>query len=120
LSDKFPQAVGLKFNFDGVETYLGLKLDLQMDYSHQNLRPRYQYPLGKVQFGPMETDALFALVSKQEQQIYWAASYLTHLKLAEKVLHQSNVVSFGLQPTTEANVRYSPPKWRSWEAETGY
>lgn len=116
-SDKFPQAVGLKMNLDGREEYIGLKLDLIMDYSHQTVRPRYVYELGKVQYGPIETDGLFTFISKKDGKLYWACSNMTCLKFNEKLLHQSLKSSFGLQPTYSRELLYGYSKWRCWEEE---
>jgi len=116
-TDKFPQAIGLKLNFDGREEYLLVKLDLTMDYSQQNIRPRYTFDLGKAQCGPVLTDGNFAFISKTGKKLNWVATHITRVQFGEKVLHQSLKSSFGLQPTLDPNVRWAEPKWRYWQGK---
>lgn len=116
-SSKYPEAVGLKMNFDDQEDILALKLNLEMDYTHQSRVPRYDYDRGKVQYGPVETDGNVALVSRRGKKLHWSCSHMTQLKYGEKVLQQSLLTSQGMQPTPVSEISWAPAKWRYWEQE---
>lgn len=115
--DKFPQAVGLKMKSKDREEILGIKLDLTMDYSQQNIRPRYEFNLGKVQYGPVLTDGNFTFISQTGKKAHWVCTHMTRLQYNEQVLHQSLRASFGLQPTNDPEVAWGYPKWRYWQGE---
>lgn len=119
-TDKFPQAVGLKMNFEDQEQFLMVKLDLTMDYSQQNIRPRYTFELGKIQCGPILTDANFVFTSRKGKKLKWVATHMTRVQYQEKLLHQSLKSSFGLQPTLDPEVRWAEPKWRYWQDEISF
>ncbi len=113
-TDKFPFAVGLKYNHDRGTDFIGVKGDLQMDYSPQHVRPRYDYEKGKVQYGPFESDANLLFASLQGDDLYWATSNMSKVKYKEQLLHQSLQMSFNLQPDG-APARNGRAKWRYWE-----
>lgn len=116
-SSKYPEAVGLNFNAGDHEDIFTVKLNLEMDYTHHARVPRYDYELGKVQYGPVETDGNVALVSRRGNKLAWACSHMTQLKYGEKVLQKSLLTSQGMQPTPVPGIFWAPAKWRYWEQE---
>jgi hypothetical protein len=108
------RAVALEI-IDGRErSVLGVKLDLEMDLARENIRPRYQYELGKVKYGEFESDASFLFATLRAGEVYYAASTMTQVRLRSHTLMEALPNTFGLQ------LDGSPPKsgfskWRSWE-----
>lgn len=115
-TDKFPSAIGLKYTNGKTEEYFGVKGDLRMDYVQQNIRPRYDYKLGKVGYGPFETDGNFLYATINGNKIHWACSNMTKVMYLDKKLHESLELSFGLQ-LDGAPPRPGRAKWRYWEDE---
>ncbi len=115
-TDKFPSAIGLKYTHGKTVEYFGVKGDLRMDYQQQAFRPRYAYRLGKVVYGPFETDGNFLHVRLQGDSLYWACSNMTRVIFQDQVLHESMEMSFGLQ-MDGAPPRPGRAKWRYWEEE---
>ena len=108
-------AVGLQITrAQGVST-LGVMVDLDMEIARENVRPRYLYSLGAVQYGDWETDAhLFFVTESGGMARYSAANVL-------KVRHRGvaamealpNTHSLQLDGGPDDHVGYS--KWRTWE-----
>ncbi len=113
-TDKFPQAVALKYSFNGRTEYFCVKLDMLMGYRQQNIRPRYKYDKGKVKYGPFETDGYFLYTSQKGNSLYWASSNMVKVKFKNKMLHEGLHISFGLQ-LDSAPPRPGQAKWRYWE-----
>jgi hypothetical protein len=112
--DKFPSAVGLEILEGDVRFVLGIKLDLEMDLARGDLRPRYVYDLGKVQYGDFETDAsyLFAVATKSDVQ--YSAATMTRVRYKDRNLMEALPNTFGLQ-LDGAPPRTGYAKWRFWE-----
>ena len=113
-TDKFPSAVGIKYTKNKTTEIFGIKGDLQMDYRQQNFRPRYNYELGKVTYGPFQTDGNFFFGKITGKKVHWASSNMTKVKYKDHILHESLELSFGLQPDG-ADLRSGRAKWRYWE-----
>lgn len=115
-TDKFPSAIGLKYTHGKTVEYFGVKGDLRMDYQQQAFRPRYDYRLGKVAYGPFKTDGNFLHARIHGDSLYWACSNMTKVMFQDQVLHESMEMSFGLQ-MDGAPPRPGRAKWRYWEEE---
>jgi len=85
-----------------------------MELARENIRPRYQYDLGKVTFGGFETDAhFFYAVSGEDSLRYSAATFLrVAYKGATLVEALPNTHPLQLDGGGD-RVGYS--KWRRWE-----
>ena len=51
-----------------------IKVDLTMDVSRENIRPRHLYSLGKVGYGDFETDAHYLVATVSKQSVTYSAS----------------------------------------------
>lgn len=111
---KFPLAIGLKYTHAGRTEYFGIKGDLMMDYKQQNIRPRYDFELGKVLYGPLQSDGEIVFAALEGNKLYWAAANMTKLLHKERILHESLNISFNLQ-LDGGPVRWGRAKWRCWE-----
>ncbi|MBN1542835.1 hypothetical protein JW992_11870, partial [candidate division KSB1 bacterium] len=107
-------AVGLTYQTDEKTVTFGVKTDPRMDYLQQNYRPRYTYELGKVDYGPFQTDAHVFVASQKGQELYWAASNMVRVKYGERILQESLEMSFALQ-MDGTPPRPGRAKWRYWE-----
>ncbi|MEJ7712822.1 MAG: hypothetical protein WKF84_23980 [Pyrinomonadaceae bacterium] len=93
---------------------LCIKLDLEMDLARENIRPRYQYQLGKVKYGDFETDASFLFATIAPGQVSYAAATMTKILYRNQVLMEALPNTFALQ-LDGASPRTSYAKWRFWE-----
>ena len=108
------RAVALEV-IDGRErSVLGVKLDLEMDLARENIRPRYQYELGKVKYGEFESDASFLFATLRAGEVYYAAATMTQVRLRNQTLMEALPNTFGLQ-LDGSPPKTGFPKWRSWE-----
>ena len=108
------QAVALEINEGAVKSLLCLKLDLDMDLARENIRPRYQYNLGKVKYGDIETDAGFLFARIADGQVAYSATTMTKILYRDQVLMEALPNTFGLQ-LDGAPPRTGYAKWRKWE-----
>ena len=113
---KFPSAIGLKYTNGGRAEYFGIKGDLMLDYKPQNIRPRYDFELGKVMYGIIQTDGEILFASLAGNKLYWAAANMTKVLYKDRILHESLSTSFNLQ-LDGGPVRWGRAKWRCWEQE---
>jgi hypothetical protein len=112
--DKFPAAVGLEIGAGNEKSALGIKLDLEMDLARGDLRPRYVYDLGKVQYGDFETDASYLFATMTDRQIHYSAATMTKIRYKGKTIMAALPNTFGLQ-LDGAPPRTGYAKWRFWE-----
>ncbi len=111
---KSGQAVALEINDGTAKSMLCVKLDLDMDLARENIRPRYQYNLGKVKYGDFETDAGYLFARIADGQVAYSATTMTKILYRDQVLQESLPNTFGLQ-LDGAAPRTGYAKWRKWE-----
>jgi len=94
---------------------LGVKIDLDMEVARGNVRPRYLYDLGKVQYGDFETDAYFFFATSRGGALRYSALNVLQFHHAGRMLMQAlpNTHSLQLDGGPDDHVGYS--KWRRWE-----
>ena len=108
------RAVAVQSTVGGKTSTVMVKLDLEMELARENIRPRYQYDLGRVAFGDFETDAYFFHAVKEQTALrYSAATFL-------KVLYKGRPVVEALPNTHPLQLdgggdRVGYSKWRKWE-----
>jgi hypothetical protein len=111
------RAVAVESSIGGKKSTVMVKLDLDVELARENIRPRYQYDLGKVSFGDFETDAyFFHSLTDRGSTRYSAANFL-------KVLHKGKALVEALPNTHPLQLdgggdRVGYSKWRRWEGET--
>jgi len=108
------RAVGLEISAGGLKSYLGVKLDLEMEVARENIRPRYPYELGKVRYGDFETDAHFFFATVDSANVHYSASNVMKVLYKDKILMQALSNTFGLQLDGQPD-RVGSSKWRYWE-----
>jgi hypothetical protein len=108
------RAVGVEITGKEEKSLILVKLDLDMDVARENIRPRYQYDLGKVACGPFETDAAFLHAVERGKSISYSASNFLAVKYKGKALVEALPNTHPLQlDGTDTRVGFS--KWRRWE-----
>jgi hypothetical protein len=112
--DKPGKAVGLEINDGRENSVLCIKLDLEMELARENIRPRYQYQLGKVKYGDFETDASYLFAKIRDGQIAYSAATMTKVIYRGRTLQEALPYTFGLQ-LDGAPPRTGYAKWRCWE-----
>ncbi len=112
--DRPGRALGLELAQGGSRLLIGVKLDLSIDLARQSIGPRYQYSLGRVAYGDVETDASFIIARVDEATISYSASTLTKILYRGRPVMESLPTTFGLQ-LDGAPPRPGYPKWRFHE-----
>ncbi len=115
-ADRFPQAIGVEFQEGDAKSVVLVKLDLEMDQTRDNIRPRYQYDLGKVRCGEIETNASYVFAHENQGRLGYSAATFTKLFYRGQTLIEALPTTFPLQ-LDGAPPRVSLPKWRFWEGE---
>ncbi|MDQ3013426.1 MAG: hypothetical protein M3X11_22300, partial [Acidobacteriota bacterium] len=112
--DKANQAVGIEITDGGEKSVLCIKLDLEMDLALEQVGPRYQYKLGKVQYGDFETDASYLFARVKGNEVSYSAATMTKVLYRNQTLMEAKANTFGLQ-LDGAAARAGVGKWRFWE-----
>jgi hypothetical protein len=113
---KAGQAVGVEITEGNEKAVLAIKLDLDLNLARENIRPRYQYQLGKVKYGDFETDAGFLFAKIKEGKVTYSATTMTRILYLDKVIMEALPNTFGLQ-LDGAPARTGFAQWRKWEDE---
>lgn len=111
--DVYPEGLAIQINRPGNTSYLCLKIDLDAELSRENIRPRYSWEKGRIQFGPIETDAHYLYATDTGDSLYYEASQFLNIYYEGEPIIEALPNTHGLQPDG------SPPKtgytkWRAW------
>lgn len=112
--ERLDKGIGLLIKDGANSSFLGVKLDLEMDLARENVRPRYVYDLGKVRYGDFETDASYLFATIKDGQISYSAATMTKVRYRNQTLLEALPNTFGLQ-LDGAPPRTSYARWRFWE-----
>jgi len=108
------KAIGIRFGNDHESAVLGVKLDMEMEIARENIRPRYQYDLGKVRYGDFETDGHFFFAMMKAGSIDYSVSNVLKVLYKDKVLMAALPNAHALQ-LDGAPDRTGFVKWRFWQ-----
>jgi len=108
------KAVALEVTNGMTKKYIFVRLDLEMELSPKDIRPRYLYDLGKVAFAGFETDAPFMYATVNATSVSYSASQVLKVKYSGKTLMEALPNTHGLQPDGSPD-RVAFTKWRYWE-----
>jgi hypothetical protein len=108
------KAVCLTMEQPNAVTTLGVKVDLESEVARENIRPRYQYDLGKTTYGDFETDAHFLFASVGKDSLSYSVSNVLRLRYQGKTLMEALPYTHSLQPDGSPD-RVGISKWRRWE-----
>ncbi len=108
------RAAGIEITRDGKKSYVGVKLDLEMEVARENIRPRYLYDLGKVRYGDFETDAHFLYATVDKESVHYSVTNVLKVLYRDRVLMQALPNTHGLQLDGGPD-RTGYSKWRCWE-----
>jgi hypothetical protein len=96
--------------------YLLIKLDLGSEILKENIRPRYTYESGKINYGDFETDAHFLHSKVKNNIIEYSSANMLKIIYKNNILMEALPNNHGLQPDgSEDKTAYT--KWRMWEDE---
>lgn len=108
------KAIGLEIDRGARKSYLCIKVDLEMEVARENIRPRYLYSLGRVNYGDLETDAHYMFATVDNKGIKYSASNVLKVKYRGKALMEALGNTHGLQLDGSPD-RVGFVKWRYWE-----
>ncbi len=104
--------LGLKIKFSGRNEEFGFKLDLDRDLLKEEIRPRYNYESGKIDYGNVETDADMFFVNLSGREPRFCATNLVKFVMKDRVLFDTPESQF-FQVWGKSD-RKGRAKWRSW------
>jgi hypothetical protein len=113
-TDKPGRAIGLVYQSGEEKSFICVKIDLEMDLARENIRPRYQYNLGKARYGDFETDASYLFARIKGDTVSYSAATMTKIFYRNQTLIESLPNTFGLQ-LDGAPPRTGFARWRYWE-----
>lgn len=106
--------IGVVLEIDGEEIYVCSKTDLLLGVLASNVRPRYTFESGKVNYGPFTTDASFLYARAGGDSLSWAATHMVGVVYEGQELFAAPWSTFTLEPD-DWSTGYGAGKWRFWE-----
>lgn len=106
--------VGVVLEIGGEEVYVCAQTDLLRGILADNIRPRYTFESGRVEYGPFSTDASFFYALVRAEQVEWAGLHVSGVVVGGRELFGAGAMVYGLQPDG-ASARVGRTKWRFWE-----
>ncbi len=94
-------------------TWYGVKLDLDRDLLTADIRPRYNYDSGRIDYGPFETDADFSFVTTKSGAPHYAATNFVRLDYGGSTLFDTPASQFFQVWGRSDHVGRA--KWRRWD-----
>ena len=108
------QAVALKLKHGSGYELVAVKTDLQREIATANVRPRYLYDLGKVNYGDWETDAHFFHGLYEPGKAEYSATEVLKVIYKQQPVMEALANLHGLQLDGAAD-RVGFVKWRCWQ-----
>ncbi len=105
-------AEGVTVQIDG-STWFGIKTDLDRDIREEDIRPRYDYESGRINYGPFETDADFSYVSTASGAPRYAATNFVRMDIAGETIFDAPASQFFQVWGKSDHVGVA--KWRRWD-----
>jgi hypothetical protein len=110
------RAVAVRLEHQGISLLIGAKLDLESELATANIRPRYQYDLGKTAYGDFETDAHFFVADESGLVPSFSAVNVLKVYYNGREVMSALPSTYALQPDGGPD-RMSIAKWRVYESE---
>jgi hypothetical protein len=108
--------VAVRIEHGGRSILIGAKLDLESEIVQENIRPRYQYDLGKATYGEFETDAHFFVAAGSGPAPEFSAVSVLKVYYKGHELMTALPYTHALQPDGGPD-RTGISKWRIYESE---
>ena len=106
---------GIKIPTEGGYIQVNAMLDLEAEYLTENLRPRYNFESGRVEYGDLVTDARYCYLHGQRDKVRYSFFKASRLILAGETIFQAQGEIFGQDDGSYR--RWGVAKWVAWEDE---
>jgi hypothetical protein len=116
-TSKPARSVAIRLRTGEKSMIIGVKLDLESELARENIRPRYQYDLGKERFGEFETDAHFFVADESLSVPRFSAVNVMKVVHRGKELMSALPNIHPLQPDGSPD-KIAFSKWRVFESLT--
>lgn len=93
--------------------WFGIKLDLARDVRDEDIRPRYDFESGRINYGPFETDADFSFVTTGSGTPRFAATNFVRMDVGGETLFDAPESQF-FQVWGKSD-HIGQAKWRRWD-----
>jgi hypothetical protein len=93
--------------------WFGIKLDLARDVRDEDIRPRYDFESGRINYGPFETDADFSFVTTSSGTPRFAATNFVRMDVGGETLFDAPESQF-FQVWGKSD-HIGRAKWRRWD-----
>lgn len=110
------RAVAIRLDSGGHTLLIAAKLDLESEIARENIRPRYQYELGRTTYGEFETDAHFFVADEAGNSPRFSAVNVLKVYHRGKEVMSAQPNTHALQPDGSPD-RVGISKWRIFESE---
>lgn len=108
------RGVAVELAIDGTVRTICVKTDLTSDVLTDNVRPRYTFESGRVDYGAFATDASFLYARRAGRELHWCATNMVRVLHEDDVLFAAAPTSFTLQPD-DLSTGIGAMKWRYWD-----
>jgi hypothetical protein len=108
-----PQTVGVRITQGERTTLLGAKTDLNYGLLTEDVRPRYTFESGALDYGPLRTDADYVVAAQEGDQLAWSFLNATGVRHREQSLFAARQNQFFQNDPTARIV--TAVKWKRWD-----
>jgi len=111
-----PLIVGIQIETERRRWLLGAKTDLGYGILTEDIRPRYTFESGALNYGPLRTDADYIAATLDEEYITWSFLNATGLHYGDRILFAARQYqSFQNDPSIRMS---GVSKWKRWDGVT--
>jgi hypothetical protein len=108
-----PQTVGIQIELGDRSLLLGAKTDPGYGLLTEDVRPRYTFESGRLDYGPIQTDADYVATLRQGDRLHWSFLNATGLRYGDQDLFRARPHQFF---QNDPSVRLvSASKWKRWD-----
>lgn len=108
-----PLTVGVQIDLGERRLLLGAKTDLRYGLLTEDVRPRYTFESGRLDYGPFQTDADYVATMRQGDQVHWSFLNATGLRYRDQDLFRARPHQFFQNDPSARRVLAS--KWKRWD-----
>lgn len=117
----FPKGIGLTLKSTDGPLHICLKCDLDMDLIDEEIRPKYNYERGKIDYGNLiETDARLLILREKARKLHYGFVEATRILFKNKVIYNAPSLQPSVDHPNGDFLHLSQPKRDWWEDEVRF
>jgi len=112
----FPKGVGIMLVTATGPLHICFKCDLEMDLIKEEIRPKYNYQLGKLNFGNIiETDARLLLLEENKAAVHYGFAEASKIHFKNQLIFEVPSLQPSIYHPNGDFLHLSQPRWDWWE-----